>query len=82
MPGCIGSIDCTHWHWKWVKCSKPLGGQYLDRKRKRSVDIETVCDEYLELVRWVSQGLQRQERVGLLSIDSGRERGGLASTDV
>jgi len=45
MPGCIGSIDCTHWH--WAKCPKALGGQYLDRKGKRSIGIETVCDEDL-----------------------------------
>jgi len=45
MPGCIGSIDCTHW--QWAKCPKALGGQYLDRKGKRSIVIETVCDEDL-----------------------------------
>jgi len=45
MPGCIGFIDCTHW--QWAKCPKALGGQYLDRKGKRSIVIETVCDEDL-----------------------------------
>jgi len=43
MPGCIGSIDCTHW--QWLKCRKALAGQYHDRKGKRSVVIESVCDE-------------------------------------
>jgi len=43
MPGCIGSIDCTHW--QWLKCPKALAGQYHDRKGKRSVVIESVCDE-------------------------------------
>jgi len=43
MPGCIGAIDCTHW--QWLKCPKALAGQYHDRKGKRSVVIESVCDE-------------------------------------
>jgi len=43
MPGCIGAIDCTHW--QWIKCPKALAGQYHDRKGKRSVVIESVCDE-------------------------------------
>ena len=45
MPGCIGSINFTYW--QWAKCPKALGGQYLDRTGKRSVVIETVCDEDL-----------------------------------
>jgi len=45
MPGCMGSIDCTHW--QWHKCPNALCGQYLDSKGKRSVVIETVCDEDL-----------------------------------
>jgi len=43
MPGCIGAIDCTHW--QWMKCPKALPRQYQDRKGKRSVVIESVCDE-------------------------------------
>jgi len=45
MPGCMGSIDYTHW--QWHNFAKALGGQYLDRKGRRSVVIETVCDEDL-----------------------------------
>ena len=45
MPGCMGSIDCTHW--TWAKCPKALAGQYKDRNGKISVVIETVCDEDL-----------------------------------
>jgi len=43
MPGCIGSIDRTHW--QWLKCPKALAGQYHDRKGKRSVVVESICDE-------------------------------------
>jgi len=43
MPGCIGALDCTHW--QWLKCLKALAGQYHDRKGKRSVVIESVCNE-------------------------------------
>ena len=45
LPGCIGSIDCTHW--TWARCAKALAGQYKDRNGKVSVVIETVCDEDL-----------------------------------
>ena len=45
MPGCMGSIDCTHW--TWAKCPKALAGQYKDRNGMISVVIETVCDEDL-----------------------------------
>jgi len=45
MPCYMGFIDCTHW--QWHKCPKALGGQYLDRKSRHSVVIETVCDEDL-----------------------------------
>jgi len=43
LPGCMGSIDCTHW--QWHKCPKALSGQYLDRKGRRSVCFETAGDE-------------------------------------
>jgi len=43
MPGCIGAIDCTHW--QWIKCPKAFAGQDHDRNGKRSVVIESVCDE-------------------------------------
>lgn len=42
VPGCIGSIDCTHW--TWSACPKGLAGQYQGRGGKRTVVIETVCD--------------------------------------
>jgi len=45
MPGCMGSIDCTHW--TWAKFPKALAGQYKDRNGKLSVVSETVCDEDL-----------------------------------
>jgi len=41
LPGCIGSIDCTHW--TWARCAKALAGQYKDRNGKVAVVIETVC---------------------------------------
>jgi len=43
MPGCIGSIDCTHW--QWFKCLKAVAGQYHDRKGKRFAVVESICDE-------------------------------------
>lgn len=45
MPGCMGSIDCSHWAWRM--CPKALAGQYQDYKKRRSVVMETVCDEDL-----------------------------------
>jgi len=42
-PGCIGSIDCAHW--QWIRCPKALAGQYCDSEGKRSVVIDSVCDE-------------------------------------
>jgi len=43
MPGCIGSIDCSHWRWR--SCPTALHGQYQNRKGYRSIVMETVCDE-------------------------------------
>jgi len=43
MPGCIGSIDCTHW--QWLKCLKTLSRLYHDSKGNGSVVSESVCDE-------------------------------------
>jgi len=45
MPGCIGSLDCSHW--EWAACPKGLAGQYQNRKKRRSIIMETVCDEDL-----------------------------------
>ena len=49
VPGCIGSIDCTHW--TWSACPKGLAGQYQGRGGKRTVVIKTVCnaDAYIWL---------------------------------
>jgi len=47
VPGCIASIDCTHW--TWSACPKGLAGQYQERGGKRTVVIETVggADAYI-----------------------------------
>jgi len=44
-PGCLGSIDCSHW--EWAACPKALAGQYQGRDGKRTVTMETICDEDL-----------------------------------
>lgn len=45
MPGCMGSVDCSHW--QWVNCPTALAGQYQNRKGERTIVMETVCDEDL-----------------------------------
>lgn len=45
LPWCIGSLDCSHWEWR--ACPKGLAGIYQNRKQKRSIVMETVCDEDL-----------------------------------
>lgn len=45
MPGCIGSLDCSQWEWK--NCPKGHAGMYQNRKGRRSVVMDTVCDENL-----------------------------------
>jgi len=45
LPGCMGSLDCSHW--EWADCPKAFAGMYKNRHVKRSVGIETVCDEDL-----------------------------------
>jgi len=45
MPRCIGSLDCSHWEWR--NCPKACAGMYQNRHGKRSVVMETVCDEDL-----------------------------------
>jgi len=47
MPGCIGSLNCSHW--QWATCPKGLAGQYQNRKKRRSIVIETVFDEDLHI---------------------------------
>jgi len=48
MPGCIGSLDCSHW--EWAACPKGLAGQYQNRKKRRTIVMETVC--YEDLYIW------------------------------
>jgi len=43
MPGCMGSLDCSHWEWR--NCPTALAGMYQNRHGKRSVVMETVCDK-------------------------------------
>lgn len=45
LPGCIGSLDCSHWEWR--ACPKGLAGVYQNRKQRRSIVMKTVCDEDL-----------------------------------
>jgi len=45
MPGCIGSLDCSHC--ERPNCPKAFAGMYQNRHGKRSVVRETVCDEDL-----------------------------------
>jgi len=45
LPGCIGSLDCSHWEWRG--CPKALAGQYMSRKKRRAIVLETICDHDL-----------------------------------
>lgn len=45
LPGCMGSLDCSHWEWR--ACPKGLAGIYQNRKQRRTIIMETVCDEDL-----------------------------------
>jgi len=45
LPGCIGSLDCSHWEWRG--CPKALAGQYISRKKRRAIVLETICDHDL-----------------------------------
>eukprot|EP00170_Pyropia_yezoensis_P006476 contig_26434_g6497 len=45
LPGRIGSLDCSHWEWR--NCPKGMAGIHQNRKAKRSIIMETVCDEDL-----------------------------------
>ncbi|KAK1866663.1 hypothetical protein I4F81_009179 [Pyropia yezoensis] len=45
VPGCIGSLDCSHWEWR--ACPKGMQGSFQNRKGRRSIVMETVCDEDL-----------------------------------
>lgn len=50
LPGCIGSIDCSHW--KWTSRPKALHVQYQAYKKTRSIFIEAVRDEDLWIYHW------------------------------
>ena len=44
-PWRMGSLDCSHWDWSnWPKA---FAGMYHNRNGKRTVVMETVCDEEL-----------------------------------
>jgi len=45
MPGCLVSLDWSHW--EWTNCPKAFAGMYQSRHGKRSVVMVTVCDENL-----------------------------------
>jgi len=45
LPGCIGSLECSHWEWRG--CPKALAGQYMSRKKRRIIVLETICDHDL-----------------------------------
>lgn len=51
MPWCMGSIDSSHW--AWHMCPKALAGQYQGYKKRRSVVMETVCDEDLYIWHFI-----------------------------
>jgi len=44
-PGCMSSLDCTHW--EWHQCPAGMAGAYQSRKGSGGVVVEAVCDEYL-----------------------------------
>jgi len=43
LPGCLGSLDCSHW--EWSSCPKARAGTYQGRDGRRSIVIEAICDE-------------------------------------
>ena len=45
LPGCTGSLDCSHWEWRG--CPKALAGQDISRKKRRAIVLETICDHDL-----------------------------------
>ena len=45
FPGCMGSLDCTHW--EWHQCSTGMEGAYRSRNGSRGVVVAAVCDEDL-----------------------------------
>ena len=45
FPGCMGSLDCSHW--AWHQCPRGMAGSYQTRKGSRGIVVEAVCDEDL-----------------------------------
>jgi len=45
FPGCMGSLDCSHWAWQ--QCPRGMAGSYQTRKGSRGIVVEAVCDEDL-----------------------------------
>jgi len=43
LPGCLGSLDCSHW--EWSSCPKARAGTYQGRDGRLSIVIEAICDE-------------------------------------
>jgi len=43
MPGCLGSLDCSHWEWEG--CPKGRAGTFQARNGKRTIVLEAICDE-------------------------------------
>ena len=43
FPGCIGSIDCMHWHWK--NCPNSWRGMFQGRSGKPTVILEAIVDK-------------------------------------
>jgi len=43
LPGCIGSLDRSHW--QWSAFPKGRAGTYQGRNGQRSIVIEAICDK-------------------------------------
>ena len=49
VPGCMGSLDSTHW--EWHQCPTGMAGAYETRKGSHGIVVEAVCDEDLWIWR-------------------------------
>ena len=43
FPGCLGSLDCTHWTWK--NCPVALAGQFKGKEKHPTVVLEAVVTQ-------------------------------------
>eukprot|EP00170_Pyropia_yezoensis_P000896 contig_4087_g898 len=41
LPGCIGSLDCSHW--AWTNCPSAHAGMYKGRHKHPNIVLETIC---------------------------------------